>query len=383
MPIYTRVQLKKDVQTMISGKIQDTDLNTIVDRAVRDVLSDTDLRSSKRKSALSPNLFDDTFDYSCPTDLKGLSLIDVKPQINRGRMDQWRLTTEEEFDRLKEDNEDSIVAISDADFVRKIKISRPIDDNSLVINPLDVVGDWAGFGDGTNITKDSDNYVKDSASLNWDISAAGGTTAGIYNASLTQFDLSDYLSTGSIFVWVYITSKTNLTNFIVRVGSSASAYYQITVTTNNEGVSFYNGWNLLRFDMINKSITGTPDDDACNYVALYMTKAAGKVSETDYRFDNLVIKRGDHYNVIYYSKYLWQSIAGTYLENSTIDTDYVNVDTEELRIIELKYAELSERFLRNHSEADRYFQLYQTVIKEYGQKYPSESMLIITTYHFI
>ena len=400
MPAYSRSTLRTNTATMISGTMSTTDSNPLMNRAVREVLSDVDIRSMKRKSALSPNLFDDVFQYTCPTTLKENKIIDIKPQIKRGRLDQWRLTTEEEFDRIKEDHRidywgdpikvsksqwlgDSICAISDADFVRKILLSRPIDDKSVTISSLDAVGTWIAFGDGTNLTADSDNYVKGSAAINWDISSTGGTTAGIVNSSISSFDISDYIGTGSVFVWAYITSATNITNFILMIGSSSSAYNYITVTTNNEGAAFYAGWNLLRFDFVNKSTSGSPTNTACTYVAIYMTKAAGKISETDYRFDNLVMKRGDHYDVIFYTKYGWQSAAGTYLENSTDDTDLINVDTAEMKLIEYKSAELMERHLKNHGEADRYFQLYQLEIKKYEQTHPSEAMILTQQYHFL
>ena len=399
MPVYTYATLASRLAKKISGTISDADLLVVINDAVAEVASDIDLRSTKRKSALSPNLFNNIFDYTAPTDLKENKIIDVRPQIKRGRLDQWRLTTEEEFDRLKEDHRvdywgdpiklsrsqwlgDSIVAVSDADFVRKVKLSRPIDDTSVTINDLDSVGTWLLFGDGTNLTKDSDNYVKGSACVNWDISSAGGTTAGIQNSSLTSFDISEYLGEGSVFVWAYITSATYLTNFILRVGSSSSAYNSITITTNNEGTAFYAGWNLLRFDFVNKAVTGSPTNTACTYVAIYMTKNALKISETDYRFDWLVMKKGNKYDLIYYSKYLWQTNAAVWIENSTASTDYINVDISELRLIEYKCAELAERHLRSHGTADRYFQLYELKSKEYQQKNPSEALILQTQYHF-
>ena len=399
MPNFSRTELKTKLSPKISGTISDGDLNTILNDAVIETLADIDMRSMKRKSALSPNLFDDIFDYTAPTDLKSNKIIDIKPQIHRGRMDEWRLTTEEEFDRLKEDHRvdewgdpikisrsqwlgDSLVAISDADFVRKIKLSRPIDDDSVTISDLDAVGTWVLFGDGENLTADSSNYVKGSGSINWDISSAGGTTAGIQNSSISSFSIADYLSEGSFFVWVYITSATNLTNFILRVGSSSSAYYYITITTANEGAAFRSGWNLLRFDLINKETNSSPVSTACTHVALYMTKAAGKVSETDYRFDWLVLKKGNHYDLIYYSKYGWQDDTGTYLEESTDDTDLLNVDTDELRIVLQKAVELGEIHLRSGRDGDALTR-YTNYKTDYEFKNPSEALLLTTTYYHI
>jgi len=398
--MYTRLDLKTSILSMVSGEIKDSDLNAIVNRAVREVLSEIDLHSAKRKATLSPDLFDDIYDYAAPIDLKSGGLIDIRPQIRRGRFDEWRLTTEEEFDRLKKDSRvdrwgdpikisrsewlgESLVAIGESNLIKKIKISRPVQDTSLTIDDLDSVGSWAGYGDGTNITKDSDNYVKGSACLHWDINANGGTTAGIYNDSLERFDISGYLTAGSIFVWAYIPSPTDIVNFKIKIGSDSFNYYTITITANNEGLAFQEGWNLLRFDLVNKVETGTVNNTACTYVAIYMTKDVLKINETDYRFDWLVIKKGEKYEVIYYSKYGWQSNTGIYLENSTADTDYLNYDTDEIRLIEYKGAELGERHLRNHVEADKLLAQYMAYKTDYQLRHPSEAMVITTTYHFI
>ncbi len=397
---YAQSELNTSASTKVSGVVSAADFLVVANNAVRAVMSDLDLRSSKRSSALSPNLFDDIFQYTLPSDIKGDKIIDIKPQIKRGRFDDWVLTTPEEFDRMKRREQinsagdrielrggdwlgDNLISISRDDLVNKLLISKPIDDTQTVIDSLDSVGDWTGFGDGENITKDTTNVVKGSASINWDINADGNVTAGIVNASLTDFDVSLYKTNGSIFVWAYVSSTTNLTNFIILIGSSSSAYYKITVTKDNAGNSFVAGWNLLRFDFVNKSTTGTPDDDATDYVALYMTKDGAKVSETDYRFDHIIMKLGDHYNVQYYSRYPWQSSTGTYLEDATTTTDLLNCETDEYNLIVLKTAEFMEEFLKNFKEADRQAQRYETKKAEYIQTNPSQALITQITYEIM
>lgn len=396
--IYTRTLLSADIATMVTTADYATNIQVVANNAVRQVISDADLRSTKRRAYLTPNLFDDIFDYTAPSDLKGNKIIDIQPQIQRGRFDDWRLTTYEEFDRMKTDRRtdkygdpidlsnvswvgDAVVAVSDYDMLKKLHLALPVDDTETSIDGLNSLSDWVLFGDGTNLTTDQDNYVKGSGSINWDISAAGGTTAGIQNTSLDTFDVSTYKTTGSAFVWAYVSSTTNLTNFILRVGSDSSNYYSITITTNNEGLSFQSGWNLLRFDFVNKSTTGTPDDDGCDYAVLYMTKDAAKVSETDYRFDNLILKRGNYYYVIYYSRYGWQSSAGTYLENSTATGDYLNCETDEYTLFLLKTAELTERDAGNMEEAKELEAKYEKKLAEYKTKYPSEALLMSNEYY--
>ena len=398
MPNFAQSELNTETTAIVSGSFTAANFLTIANRAVRDVLSDIDLRSSIRATALSPNLFDEIYEYTCPSTIKGNKIIDIKPQINRGRYDRWTLVTAEEFDRKKKDLRmdkygdpiemsgtqwlgDNLVAFSRDDLVNKLLISRPIDDEETGISTLDAVGDWTGVGDGSNLTKDSDHYVKGSSCINWDIDATGGTTAGIVNSSLDTFDVSDYKTNGSVFAWAYISSITNLTNFIIKIGSSSSAYYSITVTTNNEGVAFYAGWNLLRFDFADKSTTGTPDDDGCDYCALYMTKATAKISETDYRFDNIVMKLGDHYNVIHYSRFFWQSSTGTYLEDATAVTDLLNCETDEYGLIISKTAERMERHLKNHTEANIHLQDYERSKAKYIFDNPSQAMLLEQEYY--
>jgi hypothetical protein len=395
---YTQAELNTSVSKRVSGDFTAANFLTIANDTVKAVLNDVDLRSQMRKAALSPNLFDEVYRYSAPSDLKGDKIIDIQPQIKRNRHLCWKLVTQEEFDRYKGEERidkygdpitinnsewvgNNLVSIERDDLTNKLLLSRPIDDEEISISSLDSTtaggGTWTAFGDGENLTQDSDNYIRGSASLNWDIDDSGGTTAGIYNDDVDTFDISDYKSVGSAFVWAYITSTTNLTNYILRIGSDSSNYYYITITTNNEGNSFEAGWNLLRFDFENKSTTGTPDDDACDYVALYMTKDGAKTSETDYRFDNLVLKIGDHYDCKYYSRYGWQNNGGTWIEEATTTTDLLNCESDEYELFLLKNCELMELHLKNWGNAREFRKDYELFLIKYQQQNPSQALPLI------
>ena len=387
--IYTYADIKTAVDNRLHDKITlgfitATNVLAVINTAVKSVWGTVDIRTAKRKSTLSPRLFNDVYTYTCPTDLKGFRLLDIRPQADKETKPEWRLTTDEEFDRRKASS-DALVAIYDADGTRKIKISANIDDDASTLSPLDTLtsggGTWTLFGDGTNLTKDASNYIQGSASINWDISAAGGTTAGIYNSGLDVFDLTDYLTAGSAFVWVYLTSETNVTNFILRIGSSSANYYSMTATTANDSTAFVTGWQLVRFDFSGKSETGTVDDDGGDYVAIYMTKTAGKVSETDYRFDYLVLRKGDIWNVHYYSKYPWQSSTGTYLQDSTATTDYINADSDEYDLVVEKCVEQVGYSLREYQDATVAKQNFTEMLVQYRAQYPSEAMVFNNTYY--
>ena len=173
--------------------ITTVDMTVLMNKAVRYVLNDLDLRTTKRQVASSPNLFEDIYDYSWPADGKDLGFIDIEPQINRSKDNEWILTTPEEFDR-KKSFEKNLVAIKDRDGIRKLRVSadifiNPLNNIQMDISTLDTLtsggGTWSLYGDAINVVSDSDNFVKGAGSIKFDISGAGGTTAGIQNLSIS------------------------------------------------------------------------------------------------------------------------------------------------------------------------------------------------------
>ena len=384
--IYTRTNLNSSIAARIPAGSSTVDLDVLSNDAVREVLLDLDLRSTKRRSALSPNLFNDVYDYTWPSDAKNWAFIDLVTQINRIKEDTWDLVTPQEFDRRKA-VEDKLVSFGNDDLNPLIRISKDIDDNALVASTLDSLtaggGTWVLFGDGTNLTQDTDNFVKGGASINWDIDGSAGTTAGIQNTGLNTFDITEYTANGSIFSWVYITSTTDITNFIIRIGTDASNYFEDIITTDNAGNAFVTGWNLLRFDFNGASETGSVTLDTINFIAIFMTKATGKQNETDYRFDHIIIRRGEYYSLDYYSRFGWQTNANVFIEQATADTDLLNAETEEFQIIVQKGIALN---LENVDKdkmrlADRAETKYQQMVQTYLSQYPSERKVVNETYH--
>lgn len=308
-------------------------VRNFINRAARLVISEVDLRSTKRNAVLGTDLFDDIYSYPAPSDLKGDAIIDLIPQVNRKTNFRLELLSEQEFDRVKT-IKSNVVALATDDLVKKIMFSGDVNDTSLVAGTLDNLtseGAWSAYNDATNLVADADNYVVGGGSIKFDLTGSA-TTAGIQNTTITALDISKYVNNGHIFVWVYINSITNLTNFICDIGNDLTTnYYTQTITTNNEGVSFYNGWNLLRFDFASMTKNGTITATAIDSIRIYMTKTAGK-SDDGYRFDHIVLHTGEIHNLLYYTRFPWQSSAGVFLENSTADTDYINAETDEFEL---------------------------------------------------
>lgn len=390
-PTYTRTNMRSLLNSRVHGKLDNLiDADEILNSAVRIVLGDIDIRSSKRRATLAPNVFDNNYSYTLPTDVKGNRIIDLIPQVKYERKPKWDLVTEDYFEREKEYRE-NLIAIADDDLDRRLLISRIVKDESVVIAQFETIngdGDtWSGFGttNDSDVKTDADDYVEGNGAVRFqdDTSDLAGTTVGIQNKGLDSIDLSNFMSKGSAFVKArLVTGDTNITQLNLIIGSDTSNYYTISDSTTNENGSFVNGWNNVRLDLSNKIATGSPVDTAFDYVALYWTKTAGQhINDTDYGFDNLVIAKGQIHDLLYYSRYWWRNSSGTYLENSSANTDYLNASNDELELVITKAQELASIELRDYDD----FKIAKTNYKEQKDSYlannPSEALVLIEQYH--
>jgi hypothetical protein len=381
---YTRTQLLSDISAGIRGKIgMISSQEDFVNRVVREVNNDIAIRSTRRKASLSPEMFPGIYQYACPTDLRDFRIIDIPAQAKRYDK-SFGLVPSEQFAVNPQKGD---IAIDDYNGVRTLLINSQVSTDSVVISSLETTtsggGTWTAVGDAENVHDDADDYIKGAGSVAWDIGAGATTTAGIENTGLDTVDITDFLGGhSSVFVWVRINSTTNLTNFILKLGTDSSNYYSKTVTARHDGNAFQSGWNLLRFALTSLTETGIVTDDTINFASIYMTKSAAKISETDYKFNNLVVMRGVIHEIEYYSKYGWQNTSGTYLENSTDALDYIVCDTSEYDLILKHGIRRGMRFTNFSGEeikdADNE---YADALRVYGSQNPDESQLMVSTYH--
>ena len=396
-PTYTNQNLRDLLNGRIKGKrVKLVDVDNVLNSAVRIVKNDVDLRGAIRRSTLAPNLFDDIYSYTLPTDVD--KFIDIIPQVKAERKPEWDFVTEEYFERNKEVRE-NLVAIGHDDQDRNLLLSRVVKDSRVTLGQLESpTGDgdtWAGFGttNDSDIKADEDDFVSGNGAVRFqdDTADLAGTTVGIQNKGLDAVDLSKYLARGSVFVRGRLTTgDTNILQLNVRLGSDTSNYYTISDSTTNENVPFKTGWNLVRLDLSGKTATASPVDTAIDYAAIYWTKTAGQhINDTDYGFDLIVVAKGQIHDLLYYSRYLWQTSAGAYQENTSATTDRLNVFEDELELVLTKAAELAFLELSDENGWKQAQAMYGSVedgkgmVGAYMRKHPSQAMILLeSTYEF-
>ena len=145
MPVYTYTNVKEQVLTDTTGQNAFTALRNVLNRSIRRVLAEVDLRSSKRRARVAQRIFDDIHDYTCPTDLKDTAVIDLIPQVNRSLDSRLVLVSQEVFDR-KKSIQTNMVALAEDDLIRKLRFSKDADDTVVIVSTLDSLSAGGGTG---------------------------------------------------------------------------------------------------------------------------------------------------------------------------------------------------------------------------------------------
>jgi len=406
MPQYARSSLRTRAGYKTKGTITSTQSDGILNEAVREVIADIDLVSTKRRARLSLNNSNDIanesvegtynstmrsdivsemdkYFFHAPHDLKGNGIVDIQKRVDTTY--EWSMITPEEFMRRKNAFANEY-AVDNHSFMRKILASGIKEITKSTIHNCDTYDGNGTWADDTAqiiaVSTTTDNYVEGIGAIGFtcvDGVMAGGT---LTISDMTAVDLSS-TENHSLYMWVYIPVATGLTSFGLKWGSDASNYWSRTVTKNHDNCAFHVGWNLLRFPWADATETGTADETAIDYLQLTVIKGASNTGETGWMIDGIIAATDSEHDAIYYSEYGWQNATGVYLQEASQDTDLVNADNEEVDLILAKYAELISEFIDDQAGVVKFKTQYEDKKYKYGQKNPSERKLITTTYQGI
>jgi hypothetical protein len=172
---------------------------------------------------------------------------------------------------------------------------------------------------------------------------------------------------------VYVPTGSNLTSVNLRLGSSSSDYYTLSVTETQQGTDFVNGWNLCQFEWASMSTTGTPDDTAINYARISLVMTG---TNTAVKVNGLNSILGTVLQYSYYSKYLFRnSSTGTFQETVLDDADLINLDTESYNLLFNQVAYLATQQQQGSDsvyDGSFFLNAYGEGLKRYKAMYKSE-----------
>ncbi len=323
---YSITTANADLAAVLHGtnlnKIQN--LSGLHNRTARQLLLDIDPQETIRKTLTTTPLFNEVWDYACPSDLKGNRIIDISPQYIRDPSQIIGQAYNQDFDIEK--NQSSLGSEFTIQFnnaVKTIRINDTTLPSGIVLDTCEATDGWTANSTASNLTEDNVNFASGSGSLSFDVNIGTGSLSKTLDASI---DMSSQLNQASLFYYLYLPTGSQVTSTYIQWGSSATDYYTRTMSVTNEGNSFATGWNLIRADWLGATVVGAPDDTAIDYVAVGVTVTA---LQTGIKVDNIVSNMGIYRTVEYYSKFLFRdATTGAFQETVTDDSNLINLDTE-------------------------------------------------------
>ena len=218
--------------------------------------------------------------------------------------------------------------------------------------------------------------------------AAGSATGSIQISTLNPIDVTGSVNIDTEFYWVYLPSGSAVTSLNLKWGSDYTAnYYNLTVTTTQQGTAFQNGWNLIALPWASATKVGTPVATA--YDSLQLTIAYNSALQTGVKFCNLTSNQGAIFELQYYSKYLFRNPSTNAFQETVVDvaTDgntLINLDTDSYNLLFNKTAFFVAQALMGADagyDASYWDQEYMKALKRYQGLNPSESMLKGSVYY--
>lgn len=306
-----------------------TGLNNLYKRAARQLLLDVDPIETERKTLTTTPIFNQVWDYACPSDLKGNRIIDISPQYYRTVGDLITQTYQQPFDIDKNlTGVSSEFTIQWNNAVKTIRINDTTIPSGTVIDSCNQTTGWTAGGATSNVRIDNVNFASGNASVKFDIAAgANPTTGNVFNTEAATLDLTGQLNQSSFFYYLYLPASSGITSTEIRWGSSSGNYYSRVSTLTSEGNSLALGWNLIRGDWLGATVVGSPDVTKINYI--YIGVTTNGTAMTGVAIDNIVSNMGLYRTVKYYSKFLFRDAStGGFQETVTDPSNLINLDTE-------------------------------------------------------
>lgn len=356
----------------------------MINRAARAVLLDVDPKETTRIVQM-PQVFNDTYDYALPVDVKGDRITDLRLQAGRTPWDVFTQEYAQDFDANKLVNFTNKVYTQWNTGIKTIRIDAPFLTSPTTLWDTGTITGVTATTGASNLSIDQTNNVAGGGAITFDL-LAGSSTGLIQTSSINPVDLSALVNIATGFLWVYMPTGSAFTSWDVKWGSSSSNYYHYTATTTQQGTAFINGYNLIALPWASATKVGTPVNTTYQYVQV--TPTYNSTLQTGVKVCNLTFALGYYFDLQYYSKYLFRNPTTNAFQEKVVDsTDnnkLINLDTESYNLLFNKTAFYIAQALQGADaayDADYWQTEYDNALKRYKGQNPSEAMLKGSTYY--
>jgi hypothetical protein len=376
----TVAQVKADVAAALHGTTanQIAGFDSMLYRAASSVVDDIDPEETRRTVPLATSVFPDIYDYSCPADLKGSRIIDLRPRKPRHATDGAYLRYSQDFDRQKSSMPGSVMAeVRNNNGVKSLRLAVPSTD-SVLIDGFDSDAGWTGTGGATSLVTDSNDFVEGTGSLRF---SANGSSV-VSKSISPSIDLTAHRWSGGVFCQVKLPTSFTLASVAVRIGSDSSNYFTASVSSAFDGTVFKGGWQQLGWLWESMASVGSPDISKIGYAALIFTFTGSAVPVYA---DWLFSAAGVSLELEYYSRFLFvDGSTGAFKERPTANTDLLNLEGSSYMLYFAKLMQFAVQQQQGENMAADlkvWKEEYEDRFEDYAGKNPSQAIKAQQTFY--
>lgn len=275
--MYTIAQLKDSVSGILSGLNLNNvaDLDGALERAARTLVQKADIVEATGRQAM--NLYDHVFDNPAPTTIFGGCVYDMRPQgIDRNEGDYVYKQYISDFDRTKLTLPNGVQLTFE--YNKGVPIMRAVSTRATaraVLDPMTDTTGWTAAGSASGLSQDATDYYSGGDSLRFTLT---GNSVGTLTKTISAGSLSTYQGVGVVFLALKIPSTASAASLLsqvgIRLGSSATAYTSVNITTGFLGAWTVGDWLLVALDLATGTDTLTPNYANITYLQVLLTHTA-------------------------------------------------------------------------------------------------------------
>jgi len=356
--IDLKEDIKSDIRDNTDANITVNDIKLKARAALRRLVRHRDIPTGKYKYSLKA--YRGVYRYAVPTAYHDFDYL-MRNDVLNDSLNVERVASEAEFFRNFPQTQNRVSESRDG-ATRTLLLSLNGENlNNILLHSCDSYdgnGTWTAnttSSDALNVRNDQ-LYTSDgsgSVAFDIDVSQSVNDYAEIAVPDMSSVDLSgeDLFEIAGITMDVYLPSLSSaLTSFTLRMGSSASVYYDLTVTTQAGGAAFSAGWNHLIFDWSLMTETGAVDEANIDYLMFRVNYSSSMTDLTGVRIDNIQARQPEILTLGYSSYYLvLDKTTGEPKEEFEDDDDILNVD---IPYVDVVLAYIKKQIFTYHVEDD-------------------------------
>lgn len=380
--MYNVGNLKSSVEGLLTGITFDnvTNGNQALERAARVLVQKVDVPEASGKEVIT--LYGGVYDYLAPSLIFGGALTDFRPQgLTRSSEDYVYKQPVELFDRTKHLVPNGYkLTFETYKGIGIVRVATPKPRSKVDIDDMSDSTNWTAAGSASGLTEDDNVYYDSPTSLRFLLTgASSGTLTKTLSNSL---DLTDYEGVGVAFLAIRTPDTTNLTNIKLKLGSSASAYKEVTETEGFLGAWIEDEFLIVAFDYSGGTNTGTPDWSAIDYVQVTVTHGT---TISNFRVGGLWISLPSPHEIHFQTAAIFLNSSGELSKTITDDETDIILNDAAYTLLEYQSAIIVAEQSAS-GDLDGVAKGYKTKMKDelipnYQGDNPSEEIRVIGSYY--